>query len=155
MRDYGNLLPNYFEDKAPLEFIEYITGRNATLEEIEIVQGLRFKYQIPDEVLNVLFDYIINFKKKNLATKYTELYLNKLVNANAFNAGDAMSFFRNEEFESSSKKEAIVAEKEDEAKLNLLLDQAVFSLKNRCSTKQKQALLQIMNDMIRSSRSKE
>lgn len=158
---YSNINPVYFKNISSLDYLLILKKHKCTDQEKETIQGLIFKYDIPNEVLNTTLHYLINFKRKKIEDEALEELTSILVNKKIKTAEEAILYFerKEEEYENErmTKRESkinkayVSEEKRELMKVNGLLDATTSSFKKRCSIEQKRELVDVMNKMIKSA----
>lgn len=154
---YEDYSPIYFKELSPTDFYKEVKGKsNNKRNDIEIIQGLLFKYQIAPEILNVIVHHLIVIKNDSLTEEYMEHVVKRFVEKNLKTVEEAIFLIEGEHKVASSN---LLFEKKKQSykfriaigkkqSINERIDQAVESLKKNCSQKQKEALLLLINDII-------
>lgn len=152
---YEDYSPIYFKELSPVEFYKEIKGSSSKKRnEIEIIQGLLFKYKIAPEVLNVVLHYLVEIKNESLTEEYLEHVIKRFSKMDLKTVEETIKLIESEHKNTSSS--LLYEKKEKNYKVKLVnkksineqLDQAVDMLKKNCSQKQKEALLLLINEMV-------
>lgn len=142
-----------FKKVSSQDYLLILRGRKCTEREKESVHGILFKYQLPEEVLNVILHYLISFKKLVPSDKTLEDYVKMLDRADIKTSEEGIMFFdKIEQDEHTARKRtdtSIFKGSTELVKVNGMLDETLLSFKKRCTLDQKKELTRVMNEMIR------
>ena len=154
MKYYTKIDPIPFKKISSQDYLRVLKEESCSDSDKESVIGLLFKYNLPEEVLNVILHYLIRVKNKRLSPKLLEKFAITFVEEKINTSEEAISYLERNEIEtrlnSFKTKEATAAlkDKKDMLRLNSQLDETVMSFKKRCSVDHKKSLMNIMNQMI-------
>ena len=169
---FEGIKPVHFKNISSLDFVWELRGnrRNRRTKGIDIenIQGVKFKYGLKTEILNVAIYYVVKVKDEELNSFNFERVVQSLSNKRVLTVEQAMEHLEKEEEKNAKymKKTNEVKTIETERRVHeqlpidvdfvdLQLETTLKLFKGRCSEEKKKTLLSLMHDMIDSSKHKE
>lgn len=146
----------YFKEITPIEFTKEVKGKKySRTSDLEVIQGIIFKYNPHPELLNVAVYYTLKFLGVQLNDGYVEKVIEGFQNEDIESVEQAMKHLevqhdkytievRNERKKNRTKKMT----KDSPFNVNHQLEHTFNTFKNLSSTTKKKELLFLMKSMI-------
>lgn len=152
MKFYSKVNSMIFKSISSIDYLKILRANRCKTKELESVHGILFKYDLQEEVVNVILHYIITFRKTALTDEVLEDYAIEFVVENIKTSEEAIRLLEKKETERRLKRALNKAKALDGLNnivpVQELLVETFISFKKRCNNDQKKTLITTMNQLI-------